>query len=100
MIVMRLLLVLLVFVTFDLGGPLLAGAETVEELEEAAHGRRRLARLASTMVPPTAAVTNPARQVYAPPALRSPRRPVDLVRLPRKLPPRPASAPPDSPEDH
>ena len=94
-------LVLLVFVTFDLGGPLLAGAGGVEEFEEAAHGRRRLARLASTMVPPTAAVTNPARQVHAPPALRSSPRPVDLGRLPRKLPPRPAdAAPPDSPEDH
>ena len=97
----RLLLVLLVFVTFDLGGPLLAGAGSVEEFEEAAHGRRRLARLASTTVPPTAAVTNPARQVYASEALRSSPRPVELVRIPRKLPARPAAAaPPDSPEDH
>jgi len=96
-----LLLVLLMFVTFDLGGPLLAGAGSAEELEEAAHGRRRLVRLASTIVPPTAAVTNPARLVYAPAALRSSPRPVEFVRIPRKLPPRPATAaPPDSPEDH
>jgi hypothetical protein len=52
---LRLALVLALVALLDLGGSTLpGGAETHEELEEAAHGRRRLVRLARQPAPPSA----------------------------------------------
>jgi hypothetical protein len=97
---MRLLLILLLAIVMDLGAPVLPGGD-MEEFEEAAHGRRRLARLASAALPGTVAVADPARRVAEAPrpvVSAAPRRPP--VAPPLKLAPRVTAAPPSSPDDH
>jgi hypothetical protein len=96
---MRLLLILLLTAAMDLGSPVLPGGEGLEEFEEAAHGRRRLARLASVALPKTVAVPDPSRlHTVTPPAVAL-TPPVPLV-APRKLPPRQPDRSPASPDDH
>jgi hypothetical protein len=95
---LRLVLLLALVAVLDLGGmtpP--GGAEALEELEEAAHGRRRLVRLARQPAPPSAGADAPR------PAATRPRPAHHLPRARTAAePPRNALAPapdPASPTD-
>ncbi len=82
------LAILLAFVAMlDFGaGPLPGGAETFEEFEEAAHGRRRLVRLAQQPAPPsTGTDPTPASARRPRPASHAPRART-AVEPPRKTP--------------
>jgi hypothetical protein len=95
----RFVLVLVLAVVMDLGSPVLPEAgESFEELEEAAHGRRRLLRRVHVASPGTpAAFTTTALKVSRPAPRRSPTR-ATPVRL-RKVPP-PLPDPASASEDH
>jgi hypothetical protein len=93
---LRLALILVLAGILDLGsGTLPGGAEVLEEFEEAAHGRRRLARLARQPAPPatdadhaTTAVVRPRPPQHQPRA----RAAAEPARKTPAPPPDPASA--------
>jgi hypothetical protein len=97
---LRLVLILALVAILDLGhGTLPGGAEAFEEFEEAAHGRRRLVRLARQPVPPStdadvtrAAATRP-RPAHHRPRVRA------AADAPRRIP-APPPEPASSLEDH
>jgi hypothetical protein len=93
---LRLVLILALVAVLDLGGGTLpGGAEAFEEFEEAAHGRRRLVRLARQPVPPstdtdvTRAATARPRPTHHLPRVR---RAADAPRRAPAPPPEPASS--------
>jgi len=85
---LRFLLILMLTVVMDLGSPVVPEAsEAFEEFEEAAHGRRRILRLAHVASPgsgPTV-VTTAALQASRRAVRRPPARPVAAPRP--KVPP-------------
>jgi hypothetical protein len=91
----RILLILMVAVVFDLGGPVLPGAESYEE---AAHGHRRLQHLVQLAAPATTPV-RVAVAVVAPTWSRLRRPPVRASLSPARKPP-PLSDPASASEDH
>jgi hypothetical protein len=96
---LRFLLIVILAAVMDLGSPVLPEVgEASEELEEAAHGRRRLMLLRHAASPVAPATVTPAALTARRPVPR--RSPSRATRAPaRKIPPRlpdPASAS----EDH
>jgi len=91
----RILLIILVAAVFDLGGPVLPGAES---FEEAAHGHRRLQHLVQHAAPATTPV-RVAVAVVTPTWPRLRRPPVRASLSPARKPP-PLSDPASASEDH
>jgi hypothetical protein len=97
---LRLALFLALVAMLDLGGsPLPGGAETFEEMEEAAHGRRRLVRLASQPAPPSAdgELVSAAPR---PPRLARDRTPAGATLQPPRKTPALSSDPASPTDDH
>jgi hypothetical protein len=95
---LRVLLIVVLAAVMDLGSPVLPEAgESFEELEEAAHGRRRVMLLVLAGSPATAAALVTA--TLAPRRTVGRRSPARAVRTPaRKIPP--LSDPASASEDH
>jgi hypothetical protein len=96
---LRLALVLALVGLLDLGsGTLPGGAEASEELDEAAHGRRRLVRLARQPAPPSTDTDHARAAAARPRPAHQPR--VRAAAEPLRKVPAPAPDPASPTDDH
>ncbi|HEU4366914.1 MAG TPA: hypothetical protein VFV05_01650 [Methylomirabilota bacterium] len=98
---LRFTLILALAAVMHLGGVTLPeGTEAFEEIEEAAHGRRRLARLARQADPPSATAGPATTAAMRPRPAYHPARARAAVTTPARKAPTPPPDPASATDDH